>query len=308
MTNQEFQISEALWPRDAEAMRAVRNTVFVEEQKVPAADEWDGLDPLCRHALARTADGLPIGTGRLTPQHTLGRMAVLGEWRGKGVGQAILEHLLERATILDWSEVEIHAQDHAVAFYAKRGFEPFGEPFDECGIRHVKMRLDLRPGSSRKMPWRTDSREELLAAMLEIAGAANNELRIRTRELDPGLLDEPGLLEAIQRIATGGRRAMVRILVHDTDRGLRDGHGLIELGQRLSSSIEFRRPVEQADRGHAGALFVNDAGDYLFRPNSGRYEAEGERGARGRARTLADDFDAVWDRSESCVELRRLAL
>ena len=75
-------------------LRRVRDVVFVEEQGVPRDLERDALDPLCHHVIARNAEGQPIGTARLTPDHRIGRMAVLSAWRGRGVGEALLLALL----------------------------------------------------------------------------------------------------------------------------------------------------------------------------------------------------------------------
>jgi predicted GNAT family N-acyltransferase len=119
--------------------------VFVLEQRVPADLERDPLDPDCRHVLARDATGRPIGTGRLTPDGRIGRMAVLRERRGQGVGAALLEALLEVARARGLPEVHLHAQQHARGFYARHGFEVEGSPFEEAGIPHIGMRMKLVP-------------------------------------------------------------------------------------------------------------------------------------------------------------------
>ncbi|MET0893356.1 MAG: GNAT family N-acetyltransferase, partial [Pseudoxanthomonas sp.] len=121
-------------------LRAVRETVFVQEQQVPLEEEWDALDPLCHHVIARDHDGHPIGTGRLTPGHRIGRMAVLAGWRGQGVGDAMLVALMEQARNLGWPAVSLNAQVSAEAFYARQGFIPHGERFHEAGIEHQPMR------------------------------------------------------------------------------------------------------------------------------------------------------------------------
>jgi len=94
MIQNAFRIIDADYARDIAKLRAVREPVFVLEQQVPLTLEWDALDPECRHVLALDADERPIGTGRLTPMRTIGRMAVLAEWRGKGVGDALLCRLI----------------------------------------------------------------------------------------------------------------------------------------------------------------------------------------------------------------------
>ena len=88
-----YSVSAADFAADHEALRAVREAVFVREQGVPPELEADAQDPECLHVLARDAAGRPIGTGRLTPAHTLGRMAVLPEWRGRGVFRRLYDDI-----------------------------------------------------------------------------------------------------------------------------------------------------------------------------------------------------------------------
>jgi predicted GNAT family N-acyltransferase len=127
--------------RDAHVMLAqVRTTVFVEEQGVPPEIEMDGLDPECAHALARDLDGQPVGAGRLMPDGRIGRMAVLSDWRGSGVGGALLATLVTEAKRRGLAEVYLHSQSHAKAFYERHGFVVEGEEYLEAGIPHVGMR------------------------------------------------------------------------------------------------------------------------------------------------------------------------
>ena len=76
-------------------MQGVRRAVFVVEQRVPEALEWDDADALSLHALAHDSQGQPVATGRLLPDGHIGRMAVVREWRGRGVGRAILDFLVD---------------------------------------------------------------------------------------------------------------------------------------------------------------------------------------------------------------------
>jgi predicted GNAT family N-acyltransferase len=130
------------WPAaQAEAQR-IRFTVFVEEQSVPAELEMDDNDALAVHALAR-AEGRAVGTGRLLPDGHIGRMAVLKEWRGRGIGRGILRALVERARSRGEREVILAAQVQALGFYAAEGFEPEGPVYEEAGIDHQSMRRRL---------------------------------------------------------------------------------------------------------------------------------------------------------------------
>jgi predicted GNAT family N-acyltransferase len=127
----------------AEASR-IRFAVFVEEQRVPIEMEMDEFDPQCVHALAYSAAGEAIGTGRLLPDGHIGRMAVLKAWRGCGAGGAILQRLIPAARARGDREVILSAQKHAIAFYRKHGFVEEGGEYDDAGIPHQAMRKALR--------------------------------------------------------------------------------------------------------------------------------------------------------------------
>ena len=143
MTQNTYRIIDADYARDLALLRAIREPVFVIEQKVPLDLEWDALDPECQHVLALDAEDRPIGTGRLTPMRTIGRMAVLAAWRGKGVGDALLGRLIALARTAGWPAVSLHAQVDAIGFYRKHGFVTEGEIYIEAGIPHQSMTLDL---------------------------------------------------------------------------------------------------------------------------------------------------------------------
>jgi predicted GNAT family N-acyltransferase len=130
------------WGADGPALRRVRHAVFVTEQQVPEYEEWDDQDPLSVHVLA-TLNREPVGTGRLTPTGKIGRLAVLSEFRGRGIGARMLRMLLAEARHRDLREVYLHAQVTAVPFYTKFGFVAEGEEFAEAGIPHRRMRLRL---------------------------------------------------------------------------------------------------------------------------------------------------------------------
>jgi len=138
-----FTIEAARWPDDRPALRQVRETVFVQEQGVPLALEWDADDTTAQHLLARDPAGLPIGTGRLLPDGHIGRMAVLPAWRGRGVGTALLSGLLGAARARGLTQVILNAQCSAVPFYERLGFTAEGPIFDDADIPHRRMRLGL---------------------------------------------------------------------------------------------------------------------------------------------------------------------
>ena len=136
-------VRSASWEHDRERLDRVRRCVFVDEQGVPEDEEWDAADLTARHVLAIAADREPVGTGRLEPCGKIGRVAVLREWRGTGVGGQIMRHLVNQATELGFEAVYLHAQTTATGFYRRLGFRAEGPVFDEVGIPHVRMRLGI---------------------------------------------------------------------------------------------------------------------------------------------------------------------
>lgn len=138
-----FQIRRAHWPEDTALLRQVRESVFVMEQHVPAALEWDGIDAECIHALAVSQDGQAIGTGRLLRDGHIGRMAVLREWRGQGVGKQLMKFLMTEARNRHYPHLLLNSQVSAVPFYEHFGFVTRGDEFDEAGIPHLEMVLEL---------------------------------------------------------------------------------------------------------------------------------------------------------------------
>lgn len=319
MIRDDFRIEPADFTADLADLRHVRETVFVVEQQVPIEEEWDEMDPRCRHVLARDPDGRPIGTGRLTPEHKIGRMAVLAEWRGRGVGDALLVALMDQARALGWDSVSLNAQVSAERFYARHGFVPYGDRFMEAGIEHQAMRRalePLRPPSHRGAPARGpsaplvefDDAAAVVAATATLVQAARRELWLFSRDLEPAVYAQPAVLDALRGFATAGRGGSAKILLLDPATVLGNGHPLLALAQRLTSVFEFRTPVDPVDQQYPSAFVANDRDGYLFRLLGSRFEGDWSPARPARARQLAEHFGRVWERSRPCTELRALGL
>jgi predicted GNAT family N-acyltransferase len=140
----EFSLRIATWKELGAGARAVRQAVFIDEQKVPANLEWDDRDEDCVQLLATDAKGNAIGTGRLLKDGAIGRIAVLAAHRGCGLGRGIMEALIAEARSLGFAETYLTAQTQAKEFYEKLGFAVTGDEFLEAGIPHITMtrRLD----------------------------------------------------------------------------------------------------------------------------------------------------------------------
>jgi predicted GNAT family N-acyltransferase len=133
------------WDSAKSMVMPIRHEIFIHEQKVPEDMEWDEFDVTAWHAIA-TENNQTVGTGRLIINGRIakiGRMAVQSARRNQGIGKSILKALIKSAKEKGAQECILHAQTHALAFYAKEDFEPHGPIFDEAGIPHVEMRLIL---------------------------------------------------------------------------------------------------------------------------------------------------------------------
>lgn len=128
---------------------SVRKHVFIEEQGVPEELELDEYDPVAWHALAYL-DSQCIGTARLVIFSQadggigrIGRMAVLPKYRKQGYGKSLLQALLEKGKAKGISQFELHAQRSAIPFYEQFGFIADGDIYDEAGIAHRDMILNI---------------------------------------------------------------------------------------------------------------------------------------------------------------------
>ena len=133
----------AEWRSHKDLLLTVRYAVFVEEQGIPASIEIDVDDEAAIHRLAIDAAGRPIGTARLLPDGQIGRVAVLREHRRKRVGSKLVKALIQDATHHGYKQVMLHAQLRSLEFYEQLGFKARGDIFEEVGIPHREMILDL---------------------------------------------------------------------------------------------------------------------------------------------------------------------
>lgn len=140
---------------DQKVIHCIRQEVFVEEQRIPAALEADQWDALSIHVLARN-HRCAIATGRLLPDGRIGRVAVRRSMRCQGVGRLVMERLLQSARQQGHRQVSLSAQCYAVDFYQKLGFAVEGDAYMQMGIEHVKMTkllsANIAPTSRPQLP------------------------------------------------------------------------------------------------------------------------------------------------------------
>lgn len=320
----DVRIRKYSWQLAPGAIRDIRQAVFVEEQKVPPALEWDDTDEIADHYLMVLGDNTPVGVGRLfsTLEETahIGRMAILPAYRGRGFGEILLQHLVTQAAG-QFSELQLSAQEHAIPFYQRSGFHVCSELYDDAGIPHVDMRC-LAPelvsqafGSHCKPmlmgqdseTWLFDSERSLVDLMDSVVGQARQRLWLYDRLLDHDLYDRLRFRELISSLARRHRLSEVRILIHDDKPLVKRRHQIVELMRRLPSRIELRLvnddyPVEDqpfllADR--EGVVYRHD----FYKPEGFARFADG-----GRVKLLGESFQRMWDAGRGSLELRELPL
>lgn len=138
----DFDVIKVSWATHSAQLIAVREPVFVVEQEVKPDFEWDDIDAVAIHLLA-LANHEPVGCARVINHKKIGRMAVLKNWRGHGVGQALLREAIHICKANGTKTINLTAQTHAITFYKQAGFVEISGVYQDANIPHVDMQLDL---------------------------------------------------------------------------------------------------------------------------------------------------------------------
>ena len=139
-----MHISITSFQEEEQAIRHIRGSVFVKEQGIPNEDEYDDNDNVCVHAIAWD-EGRPVGTGRLSDDGRIGRIAVMKQARGKGIAKTIILALEQHARKCGLRQLWAHAQVQALGFYKKVGYRVDGDEFMEDGILHKRIQKSIQP-------------------------------------------------------------------------------------------------------------------------------------------------------------------
>ena len=137
-----IHIVQTSWIESETDLRAIRTPVFIAEQLVAHDLEWDEVDKTAVHVMA-SLDKQPIACLRIIDYHKIGRMAVLKDWRSKGIGSALLFEAVKICKAHGSISLHLSAQTHAIHFYQQAGFKITSEVYQDLHIPHVDMQLDL---------------------------------------------------------------------------------------------------------------------------------------------------------------------
>ena len=300
----DLTLARARWAEDESTLKALRDTVFVREQQVPPAIEWDGNDRDATHIIARRG-AEAIACGRLLGDGKIGRMAVLPAHRHRGIGAAVLAALVDEARRRGLHRVYLHAQAHAESFYRARGFGAVGEPFEEAGIPHIAMvrTLDYLDCPVPVSP--VYGPEPFATLLLSLARSTRRQLAVLSPSLDRSLFEPPGLREAITVLCRQTREAEVRILVADGRALTARGSALLQLARRLPSKLSFRELPEHPEW-PGDSCVIRDRDGLLTLPAEPQSPGSYHPGDRPRVAGELDRFDTLWRLGQETAELRAL--
>lgn len=312
------------WQLAPDAIRDIRHRVFTEEQKVPPELEWDDTDEIADHYLVVDRSNTPIATARLFSalEETghIGRMAVLPEHRGKGVGEALLRHLMAESAD-QYAELRLSSQQHAIGFYQRCGFHICSEPYEDAGIAHQSMRclapaLAIEAGKQHPAPlilgkdpdsWLFTDQPCMLGLMDSLAGQARQRLWLYDQTLEHDLYDRDQFRELVSALARAHRLSDVRLLIHDDKPLVKRRHQLVELMRRISSRIELRLINTDYPMENQPFLLVDREG-LLYRHDFAKPEGFASFQGAGRIKLQEEAFQRMWDAARPSLELRQLPL
>ncbi|MCH7350478.1 MULTISPECIES: GNAT family N-acetyltransferase [unclassified Acinetobacter] len=137
-----LRVERGSWDQLQQPAKLIREKVFIVEQGIPEADEWDEQDAISQHFVIFDQDQ-PIATARLLQNNSVGRVAVLKTYRGQGIGQMMMLDIIDYARQQYRPSLYLSSQVHAMSFYQQLGFVVQGDEYDECGIPHIEMQMPI---------------------------------------------------------------------------------------------------------------------------------------------------------------------
>ena len=310
-----IRVSHVSWADYQSQLQSIRDSVFIQEQGVPQDLEWDEHDSSCIHLLAEAGSEF-IGCARLLSSGNdplkakIGRMAVLEEYRGLGIGKAIIEQAEKVATKEGFTSIELSAQCHAFGFYSSLGYLAFSEPYDDVGIPHIDMRKHLNsPSDLSSADMYQIGKDDHLhqgISLLQAQGfldiflsQTHRAFVLCIKDLNHPICSYEPMLEKIKHLAKSKRYFKVYILLNNSARQFGQ-HPLLKLQERLPSFIELR----QAKTSVPSHWVFDGLGWLDYEENETRVSYSD----RARIRHFMDKFKSWWDHALPVKEGRELHL
>lgn len=304
------------WEQIGEDCKRVRQKVFIEEQQIPADEEWDAEDALSEHFLLLLNDR-PVATARLTSQGSIGRLAVLKAVRGKGLGEKIMQRVLEHCRRTGLKKVTLNAQISALNFYLKLGFKIAGEEYLEVGIPHLPMELSLIADLTEETHFTAEDLQQALTSTqeLRLQGKAQIQLAIevlthqaaRSVSLEapnyPARWFSDQALEPLLSLARRHQHSRVECIFAETLTFSRQPSNLLKLHQRAPTHIKIRKAYTANRQAQQAFLLIDDK-HLIWWPHFQEPRAELYTAEHREAFRQAQAFKAHWQRAEEVKYLQ----
>lgn len=313
------RIQQVEWLPYKDSIQNLRQTVFIEEQKVDRSEEFDGLDEAedTWHFAAFDENERLIGYARLLNTGKIGRMAVLPEYRNRKIGSQILKETallaLKNQILNKDKKLFVHAQTRARSFYRRAGFVPVGDIYMEANIEHITMEFDPKSEAAITSLFadavlRFNSVDDIHFHLTQVSKCTSRYIDILSDHLENPLFTEERFVRALSKAARRSRNSLVRILLRDSKKLHGISHPLVLLSQRLSSKIEIRALTEEPQKPDIGYL-LSDAQRMVYFNNESEHIGFANYRAGPEAQNLLDEFDNLWHRhSKPDPNLKRLSL
>lgn len=328
----QFDTREVTFEAVAKIIKKIREIVFVHELGLPESFSRDESDVEAIHWVAQDSSGQIIGVIRMSSDGEISRLAVMSEYRNKGVGQSLLELAVRKAIRFDLQEVRLEAPVELDNFYTGAGFEKRGNAFDELGLKHqsyIKI-IELedvheplqRSGvgndnySDSEIVYKLGQDKKLILlrreedyknVILEMTKQAITSVRIFSPLLEHKLFDNSQLRETLSALSRKNRYTHIEILLYDSHRVTRNGHALLELSRKLPSSIKMKIVHPELRRFNHEYVLVDGAG-VIYRLDYEVYDGYANFSDVTECNKLGRQFTAAWESGLIDPNLRQLRI
>lgn len=334
----EITVRVADWD-STDALRDIRRHVFIDEQQIPEALEWDADDALSTHFLM-LSNAEPVGTARLLRDGHIGRVAIMPQWRGRGLGERLMRAIMVHAEALGMQTLQLSAQSYALDFYRRLGFTVCSDEYLEAGIAHYAMRRGAQaadlpaidfvsPGRFSihnpeevaasphlsDLPWKLGEHRELIEVdehqlsdhLLCLLSQARRRVLIYAADQAVWLFNRRDVIGALEQLVARQPKARIRILLHDAGKTFLTGHTLLNLMHRFPSLLDIRKQHPERSKDQQVYMLVDDSG-ILMLPKALRREGFVRYNSPDQVRRWHGSFEDLWASSQSDSAIRRFLL
>ncbi|WP_022962578.1 GNAT family N-acetyltransferase [Halopseudomonas pelagia] len=337
----EIDVSVVDWLTTA-ALRDIRTQVFIDEQGVPEALEWDADDQSATHFLM-CAEGEPLGTARLLDDGHIGRVAVLPAWRGKGLGERLMREVMAYAQGRGMDTLLLSAQVQAQGLYQRLGFINCSQLYMEAGIPHIAMRwqaetlaiselpaiefsspgtypihnppAEPRTNRAIDLPYQLGDQRELVEVNESTAldhvclmlSQAQRQVIVYAADQAVWMFNRRDVLNALEQLIGRQPKCRIRVLLQEAGTPFLQGHSLVNLMHRFPSLVDIRKQHPDREKEPHVYMLVDNSG-VLMLPKAAHRQGFARYHSPDQVRRWGRHFDELWATSQSDSAIRRFLL